>query len=86
MSLRDYKKLDDKFIASIDGPEPGKTVMRLRDKLADGLFLRVTKHVNAKGVEQVSKSWEFYFTLQGKTSCTGRTSLTTCAASPSSAA
>ena len=71
MSLRDYKKLDDKFIASIDGPEPGKTVMRLRDKLADGLFLRVTKHVNAKGVEQVSKSWEFYFTLHGKTSCTG---------------
>lgn len=70
MSLK-YDKLDDKFVASIKGPEAGKTVMRLRDKLADGLFLRVTKHVNAKGVEQVSKSWEFYFTLNGKTSCTG---------------
>lgn len=46
-----YEKLDDKFVASVKGPEPGKTVMRLRDKLADGLFLRVTKHVNAKGVE-----------------------------------
>lgn len=66
-----YEKLDDKFVASVKGPEPGKTVMRLRDKLADGLFLRVTKHVNAKGVEQVSKSWEFYFTMNGKTSCTG---------------
>lgn len=66
-----YEKLDDKFVASVKGPELGKTVMRLRDKLADGLFLRVTKHVNAKGVEQVSKSWEFYFTMNGKTSCTG---------------
>ncbi|MFE3837534.1 tyrosine-type recombinase/integrase [Pseudogemmobacter sonorensis] len=71
MPPKEYEKLDDKFVASIKGPEAGKTVMRLRDKLADGLFLRVTKHVNAKGAEQVSKSWEFYFTMNGKTSCTG---------------
>lgn len=31
----------------------------------------MTKHVNAKGAEQVSKSWEFYFTMNGKTSCRG---------------
>lgn len=31
-------KLDDKKVAAIKGPEPGKTVMRVRDGLADGLF------------------------------------------------
>ncbi len=64
-------KLDDKKIAAIKGPEAGKSVMRVRDGLADGLWLRVTKHTNKQGVEAVSKSWEFYFTLNGKTSCTG---------------
>ena len=71
MSRKEYEKLDDKFIAAIKGPEPGKTVTRLRDKLADGLFLRVTKHTDRKGVERVSKSFEVFFTLNGKTSCTG---------------
>lgn len=64
-------KLDDKKVAAIKGPEAGKTVMRVRDGLADGLWLRVTKHTNKQGVERVSKSFEFYFTLNGKTSCTG---------------
>ena len=64
-------KLDDKRIAAFKGPEAGKSVMRIRDGLADGLWLRVTKHTNKQGVEAVSKSWEFYFTLNGKTSCTG---------------
>ncbi len=64
-------KLDDKKVAAIKGPEAGKSVMRVRDGLADGLWLRVTKHTNKQGVEAVSKSWEFYFTLNGKTSCTG---------------
>jgi len=64
-------KLDDKKVAAIKGPDAGKSVMRVRDGLADGLWLRVTKHKNTQGVEAVSKSWEFYFTLNGKTSCTG---------------
>lgn len=62
-------QLDDKKVKAIKGPEPGKTVMRVAD--GGGLFLRVTKHKNKQGDERVSKSWEFYFTLNGKTSCTG---------------
>jgi len=65
-------KLDDKKVAAIKGPEPGKTVMRVRDGLADGLFLRVTKHTNKQGDERVSKSWEFYWTKPNrKLGCTG---------------
>lgn len=65
-------KLDDKKVAAIKGPEPGKTVMRVRDGLADGLFLRVTKHKNKQGDERVSKSWEFYWTKPNrKLGCTG---------------
>lgn len=64
-------KLDDKKVKAITGPEPGKTVMRIRDDLADGLWLRVTKHTTKAGEERVSKSWEVFFTLNGKTSCTG---------------
>lgn len=65
-------KLDDKKVAAIKGPEPGKTVMRVRDGLADGLFLRVTKHTSKQGDERVSKSWEFYWTKPNrKLGCTG---------------
>lgn len=61
--------LTAKGIDAIKGPEPGKTVTRHSD--GGGLWLRVTKHTSKSGVERVSKSWEFYFTLKGKTSCTG---------------
>lgn len=56
-------------IKALKGPEPGKKVLRLND--GGGLFLRVTKHTDKKGVERVSKSWEFFFTINNKTSCTG---------------
>ena len=62
-------RLDDMTIKALKGPEPGKKVMRLND--GGGLFLRVTKHTDTRGVERVSKSWEFFFTLNNKTSCTG---------------
>ena len=44
-------KLDDKKVAAIKGPDAGKSVMRVRDGLADGLWLRVTKHKNTQGVD-----------------------------------
>lgn len=62
-------RLDDMKIKALKGPEPGKKVLRLND--GGGLFLRVTKHTDKKGVERVSKSWEFFFTINNKTSCTG---------------
>lgn len=62
-------RLDDKEIRAVKGPEPGKKVMRLND--GGGLFLRVTAHTDKKGVERVSKSWEFFFTMKNKTSCAG---------------
>lgn len=61
--------LDDKTIKSIKGPKPGAKVTRHSD--GGGLWLRVTKRTDKAGVERVSKSWEFYFTVKGKTSCTG---------------
>ena len=63
-------RLDDMTIDAIKGPEQGKKVMRRND--GGGLFLRVTKHTDKRGVERVSKSWEFFFTMNGTTSCTGR--------------
>lgn len=62
-------RLDDMTIDAIKGPEQGKKVMRRND--GGGLFLRVTKHTDKRGVERVSKSWEFFFTMNGTTSCTG---------------
>ncbi len=67
--MAEIHRLKDKEIRAITGPEPGKKVMRVND--GGGLFLRVTKHTDRKGVERVSKSWEFFFTLNSKTSCTG---------------
>lgn len=63
--------LDDKRIEAIKGPEPGKTVLRIKEPAIDGLWLRVTKRTDKSGFDRVSKSWEYYFTLNGKTSCTG---------------
>lgn len=62
-------RLDDMTIKALKGPEPGKSVLRLND--GGALFLRVTKHTDKRGVERVSKSWEFFFTMRGKTTCTG---------------
>lgn len=64
--------LDDKTIAAIKGPEPGKTVMRIKEPNVEGLWLRVTKRADKAGVERVSKSWEFYWTKpDGKLGCIG---------------
>lgn len=67
--MREIYRISDRAVRAITGPEPGKTVMRLND--GGGLFLRITKHKSKQGVERVSKSWEFFFTLNSKTSCTG---------------
>ncbi len=61
--------LDPLTIKAIKGPDPGKKVTRHND--GGGLWLRVTKHKSKNGVERVSKSWEFFFTLNSKTTCTG---------------
>jgi hypothetical protein len=65
-------RLDDKTIEAIKGPEPGKTVLRIKEPAIDGLWLRVTKRTDKAGVERVSKSWEFYWTKpEGKLACIG---------------
>lgn len=51
--------LDDKTIAAIKGPEPGKTVLRIKEhhvKAPGALWLRVTKRADKAGNERVSKS------------------------------
>lgn len=67
--------LDDKTIAAITGPEPGKTVMRIKEPDVEppgALWLRVTKRADKAGVERVSKSWEFFWTKpDGKLGCIG---------------
>ena len=68
-------RLDDKTIAAIKGPEPGKTVLRIKEPDVEppgALWLRVTKRTDKAGVERVSKSWEFYCTKHdGKLGCIG---------------
>lgn len=68
-------RLDDKTIAAIKGPEPGKTVLRIKEPDVEppgALWLRVTKRTDKAGVERVSKSWEFYWTKpDGKLGCIG---------------
>lgn len=67
--------LDDKTIAAITGPEPGKTVMRIKEPSVEApgaLWLRVTKRADKAGEERVSKSWEFFWTKpDGKLGCIG---------------
>jgi hypothetical protein len=67
--------LDDKTVAAIKGPEPGKTVMRIKEHSVEApgaLWLRVTKRADKAGDERVSKSWEFFWTKpDGKLGCIG---------------
>ena len=67
--------LDDKTIAAITGPEPGKTVMRIMEPSVEApgaLWLRVTKRADKEGDERVSKSWEFFWTKpDGKLAASG---------------